>query len=93
MGQEEDSLKKMQKSRSWIFKMKYSLASLMEVIENELDIGDVFKFPIPKEDYKGVKEHILRSPNGSYQVNKQIEMPNTEKLKEVQHYIIVRRLR
>ena len=64
----------------------------MEVIENELDIGDIFKCPVSEKDYQKVKKHILRSPNGSYQVNKQIEMLNTERFKEVKYYLVVRRL-
>ena len=73
--------------------MKASLATLMEIIEYKLDVGDIFKCPMSPEHYQRVKEHILKSPTGSYQVNKQIEMPDKEKPKELKHYIVVQRLK
>ena len=72
--------------------MKYSLAGLMEVIEFQLGIGDIFKFPITNSDYLKIKTHILKSTVGSYEVNKQIEMLNTENIEKLEIYMVVRRL-
>lgn len=65
----------------------------MEVIETELDVGDIFKFPISKGNYNLIKRHVRNSPQGNYEVNKLIEMPDTEKVSKIDYFIIVKRVK
>ncbi len=49
-----------------------NLASLKEIIENELGIGDVLEFN--SNSYDMVKEFIFEKCKGNYDVNKKINI-------------------